>query len=64
MMVQISAEEAAGKTRVAVEAQAEAASIKEKECKHMAALMGFRRSAALDAAVKYLNALKADIDEI
>jgi dynein heavy chain len=69
MMVQISADkEAAGKTRVTVEAQAEAAEKKEKECKTMAA--DAQRDLdealpALDEAVKCLNALKkADIDEV
>ena len=69
MMVQISADkEAAGKTRVTVEAQAETAEKKEKECKTMAA--DAQRDLdealpALDEAVKCLNALKkADIDEV
>ena len=69
MMVQISADkEAAGKTKVVVSAQAEAAEKKEKECKTMAA--DAQRDLdealpALDEAVKCLNALKkADIDEV
>ena len=69
MMITISADkEAAGKTKVIVEAQAEAAEKKEKECKSMAA--DAQRDLdealpALDEAVKCLNALKkADIDEV
>ena len=69
MMVVITADrEAAGKTKVIVEAQASAAALKETECKNIAedAQRDLDEALpALDAAVKCLKSLKkSDIDEI